>query len=110
MLKTFCCAAVLGLALVALTPAPVAADATAVAGTPKARPLKLEHRAGQLEPGPQYNYSFPIRNDGTAPLSILSAEADCICVNPAFDPVIPPGVTGSVRIRFDTKGRVGLMR
>jgi hypothetical protein len=102
--------AVLGLALAALSPAPVRADATGVAGTPKARPLKMEHRAGQLEPGPQYDYTFPIRNEGTAPLSILRAEADCICVDPTFDPVIPPGGTGSVRIRFDTKGRVGLMR
>lgn len=110
MLKSFPTAATLGLALALLSPAPARADATAVAGTPKARPLKIEHPAGQLEPGPRYEYTFPIRNEGTAPLSILRAEADCICIEPAFDPVIAPGGTGSVRLTFDTKGRVGLMR
>jgi len=103
-------AAVLGVALAAFSALPAAADATAVAGVPRARPLKMEHRAGQLEPGPQFTYTFPIRNEGTAPLNILRAEADCICVSPEFDAVIDPGKTGSVRIRFDTKGRVGLMR
>jgi hypothetical protein len=77
---------------------------------PKAKPLKLEHRAGQLEPGPKYYYTFPIRNEGAAPLEIRRAEADCMCVSPSFDAVIPPGGMGAVRIQFDTKGRVGLMR
>jgi hypothetical protein len=108
--KRYPTAAVLGLAYAALAAMPAAADATGVAGVPKARPLKIEHHAGQLEPGPQFDYTFPIRNEGTAPLSILRAEADCICISPEFDPVIEPGATGSVRIRFDTKGRVGLMR
>lgn len=103
--------AALGLACAAVFAfLPGAAEEAEPAAVPKARPLKLEHQAGQLEPGPKYDYTFPIRNEGTAPLEIRRAEADCICIDPAFDPVIPPGGAGSVRIRFDTRGRVGLMR
>jgi Protein of unknown function (DUF1573) len=99
-------AAALGLALAALSSAAPAEDAPAA---PKMKLLRLEFSAGQLEPGPQYDYTFPIRNEGTAPLEIRSAEPDCICVVPSFDRVIPPGQNGAVRIRFDTKGRVGIM-
>jgi Protein of unknown function (DUF1573) len=96
----------LGLALVALS---IGARAEDAPGVPKMKVLKLEHNAGQLEPGPQYDYTFPIRNEGTAPLEIRRAEADCMCVVPAFDRVIPPGGTGAVRIRFNTRGRIGIM-
>jgi Protein of unknown function (DUF1573) len=104
--RTFRLAAALGLALAVLSAAARAAESPAV---PKMKLLRLEYNAGQLEPGPQYEYTFPIKNEGTAPLEIRRAEPDCMCVVPSYDPVIPPGGSGAVRIRFNTKGRVGIM-
>ncbi len=51
---------------------------------------------------------FKLVNDGSEPIAIVAARANCGCTRPTFshDPVAP-GDTGVVTVGFDPKGRPG---
>jgi hypothetical protein len=53
----------------------------------------------QVEKGA--DVSFPITNNGKAPLHILSAEGECGCLTPHFPPVIGPGRSAEIRVHFE---------
>lgn len=54
----------------------------------------------------QYNYRF--KNTGTKPLVITDATASCGCTVPEKpEQPILPGETGFIKVKFDSKGRVG---
>jgi len=56
-------------------------------------------------------HDYPIRNEGTLSLEILTVKASCGCtaVKPSMD-VIPPGGEASIRARLDLRGRHGFQR
>ena len=54
----------------------------------------------------EYNYRF--KNTGTKPLVISNATASCGCTVPEKpEQPIQPGETGFIKVKFDSKGRVG---
>lgn len=54
----------------------------------------------------QYNYRF--KNTGTKPLIITNATASCGCTVPEKpEKPIQPGETSFIKVKFDSKGRVG---
>jgi Protein of unknown function (DUF1573) len=94
-------------------PAAVKSAAARGAGTPvaAARPAapkavvpKPDQDAGVVKPGDVLKFDFPVRNAGGAPLQIFAARADCGCVVPSVDKVVPPGATRTVRVAMHTLG------
>jgi hypothetical protein len=71
---------------------------------PKAVVPKPDQDAGVVKPGEVLTFDFPLRNAGTAPLQIFAARADCGCVVPSVDKVVPPGATRTVRVAMHTLG------
>ena len=54
----------------------------------------------------EYNYRF--KNSGNKPLVISNATASCGCTVPEKpEQPIQPGETGFIKVKFDSKGRVG---
>ena len=54
----------------------------------------------------EYNYRF--KNTGNKPLVITNASASCGCTVPEKpEKPIQPGETGFIKVKFDSKGRVG---
>ena len=54
----------------------------------------------------QYNYRF--KNTGTKPLIITNATATCGCTVPEKpEKPVQPGETAFIKVKFDSKGRVG---
>lgn len=63
---------------------------------------------GTIQQGEVVNYTFKFTNNGTDDLRIQSTSASCGCTVPNHtkEP-IPPGGTGEVVVRFDSKGKSG---
>lgn len=63
---------------------------------------------GTVQQGEVVNYTFKFTNNGTDDLQIQSTSASCGCTVPNHtkDP-IPPGGTGEIVVRFDSKGKSG---
>lgn len=63
---------------------------------------------GTIKQGEIVNYTFKFTNSGTEDLVIRSTSASCGCTVPQHtkDPV-PPGGTGEIVVRFDSKGKNG---
>jgi hypothetical protein len=57
---------------------------------------------GTIPKGDKLNWSFTIKNSGTADLQILAAKPSCGCTVADFDKVIKPGQTGKVTAHVDT--------
>lgn len=54
----------------------------------------------------EYNYRF--KNTGNNPLIVVKATASCGCTVPEKpDQPVLPGETGFIKVKFDSKGRVG---
>ena len=64
------------------------------------------HDFGNITDGDVVEHTFKFKNIGEAPLIIEKAQASCGCTVPAWtkEP-IPPGETGEVQVRFDSKGK-----
>jgi hypothetical protein len=98
---------------VALALAIVAPFATAqekAAETAKAPRLTLVEPLkdfGTVPKGEKIDWSFEIKNTGTADLQILAAKPTCGCTVADFDKVIKPGKTGKVSAHVDTAGFAG---
>lgn len=63
---------------------------------------------GTIQQGEVVNYTFKFTNNGTEDLRIQSTSASCGCTVPNHtkEPV-PPGGTGEIVVRFDSKGKSG---
>ncbi|HEY9116526.1 MAG TPA: DUF1573 domain-containing protein [Roseivirga sp.] len=63
---------------------------------------------GTIQQGEVVNYTFKFTNNGTEDLRIQSTSASCGCTVPNHtkDP-IPPGGSGEIVVRFDSKGKSG---
>lgn len=57
---------------------------------------------GTVPKGEKLDWSFEIRNTGTADLEIIAAKPACGCTVADFDKVIKPGATGKVVAHVDT--------
>lgn len=63
---------------------------------------------GNIKQGEVVNYTFKFTNNGTEPLQIASTSASCGCTVPKHTKeAIPPGGTGEIVVRFDSKGKSG---
>lgn len=64
---------------------------------------------GKIKEGVIINHSFSFKNTGDADLLVTNAKASCGCTIPEYDKrPVPPGGTGKIKIRFDSKGRPGI--
>jgi hypothetical protein len=57
---------------------------------------------GEVAKGDKLDWSFAIKNTGTADLQIIAARPGCGCTVADFDKVIKPGETGKVTAHVDT--------
>jgi len=66
------------------------------------------HNFGNINQGEVVNYTFKFTNVGTENLQIQSTSASCGCTVPQHtkEPV-PPGGTGEIVVRYDSKGKSG---
>lgn len=62
---------------------------------------------GTVPKGQKLDWSFEVRNTGTADLEILAAKPACGCTVADFDKVIKPGQTGKVTAHVDTASFAG---
>ena len=63
---------------------------------------------GNINQGEVVNYTFKFKNIGTEDLQIQSTSASCGCTVPNHTKTpIPPGGSGEVVVRFDSKGKSG---
>ncbi len=57
---------------------------------------------GEVAKGDKLDWSFLVKNTGTADLQIIAAKPGCGCTVADFDKVIKPGETGKVTAHVDT--------
>lgn len=62
---------------------------------------------GSVPKGQKIDWSFEIKNTGTADLEILAVKPVCGCTVADFDRVIKPGQTGKLTAHVDTKDFAG---
>ena len=93
----------------------------ATANTPEAQPdvkpegplpamsfEESEFDFGDINQGDVVEHTFKFTNTGDAPLIIENASASCGCTVPQHTKEsIPPGGTGEIVVRFDSKGKSG---
>ena len=67
-----------------------------------------EHDFGTIKEGEVVEHVFKFTNTGEAPLVIQNAAGSCGCTVPETpkEP-IAPGATGEIKVKFDSKGKVG---
>jgi hypothetical protein len=75
---------------------------SAAQGKPKAVAVEAVKDVGTVPKGEKIVHDFLIRNDGDAPLEILSIQPACGCTVAEFDKTIAPGKTGKVHAVVDT--------
>ena len=59
--------------------------------------------AGEVELGTVIEHDFVVKNEGDAPVEITGVHPTCGCTVADFDPVIPPGKSGRIHARINTK-------
>lgn len=62
---------------------------------------------GTVAKGETLDWTFTIKNTGTADLQILAVRPSCGCTVADFDKVIKPGQTGKISAKVDTAGMSG---
>lgn len=66
---------------------------------------------GTVRAGEVVEHDFHFSNTGTQPLLITSARSTCGCTVSEYPKeAIGPGGTGTIRVRFDTRNKVGHQR
>jgi Protein of unknown function (DUF1573) len=76
--------------------------AEAVARAPRLSLVEPIKDFGTVPKGEKLDWSFEIRNTGTADLEILAAKPACGCTVADFDKVIKPGAIGKITAHVDT--------
>lgn len=62
---------------------------------------------GEVEEGAIVKYSYAFTNTGKMPLIISNARSTCGCTVPSWpQSPIPPGKSGTIKVEFDTKGKI----
>ena len=95
-----------------MNPTDVAAveeNAAANASLPAFEFEETTHDFGTITEGEVVEHVFKFKNTGEAPLVIQSTSASCGCTTPNYsrEPV-PPGETGEVQVRFNSRNQVGM--
>jgi hypothetical protein len=63
---------------------------------------------GVISQGDTIFHTFNFKNNGTAPLSILSAVGSCGCTVPSYSKTaVAPGESGKVDVKFNSAGKLG---
>ncbi len=66
------------------------------------------HDFGNLTDGEVVEYEFEYKNAGKKEIIITNAKGSCGCTVPEYDTKpIAPGATGSMKVTFDSKGKIG---
>lgn len=87
------------------TGTPVIAEADA----PKVQVEKAIYEFGEITQGEKVSYEFKFKNTGKTPLIITNASATCGCTVPEYPShPIKPGEEGSIKVVFDSAGKLGL--
>lgn len=94
----------------------VTADSTAnqtsviaEADAPKVQVEKAIYEFGDITEGQKVTYEFKFKNVGKTPLIITNASATCGCTVPEYPSApVKPGEEGTIKVTFDSSGRVGL--
>lgn len=62
----------------------------------------------EAKAGAQLEHVFEFKNTGTEPLIITKYEVDCTCTKAEYskEPIMP-GAASSIKITFDTTGKMG---
>lgn len=69
---------------------------------------KISHNFGKVKEGEIVEYEYRFKNTGDEPYIIQNAKGSCGCTVPEWPKKpIPPGESGTVKIRFDTNHKVG---
>ena len=70
---------------------------------------KGSHDFGKIKQGEIIQYDFKFKNTGKTPLIITNATATCGCTVPEIpkDPILP-GAEGSIKVVFDSSGKMGM--
>src|SRR5436309_8971536 len=74
------------------------AFAAPVSPAPRLVVPQTEYDAGKRSVEDVVKADFLLRNAGSGPLTILDVKKDCGCTVPTYDPVIPPGGAGHLRV------------
>lgn len=68
-----------------------------------------KHNFGMIKEGDFAEYSFKFKNTGDGDLLIANAAASCGCTVPEYPKgIIKPGEDGFIKVKFDSKGKVGM--
>ena len=83
------------------------ATAAAEEKSPRLTIVEPVKEYGEVAKGDKLDWSFLIKNTGTADLQIIAAKPGCGCTVADFDKVIKPGETGKVTAHVDTTAFAG---
>jgi outer membrane murein-binding lipoprotein Lpp len=68
-----------------------------------------KHNFGIIKEGDFAEYSFKFNNTGNGDLLIANATASCGCTVPEYPKgIIKAGEEGFIKVKFDSKGKVGM--
>jgi hypothetical protein len=84
------------------------AQEVAVSPAPKIEFEKKLFDFGVISQGDTIFHTFTFKNNGTAPLSILSAVGSCGCTVASYSKTaVAPGENGKVDVKFNSAGKLG---
>ena len=70
--------------------------------------IDSSYNFGKVAEGEIVTYNYRFKNSGSKPLIITNVSASCGCTVPEKpEQPIQPGETGFIKVKFDSKGRVG---
>ncbi|MFK7757344.1 MAG: DUF1573 domain-containing protein [Flavobacteriales bacterium] len=66
------------------------------------------HKFEEVIAGAQLEHTFTFTNKGEVPLVISKYDVECTCTKAIYskEPILP-GETGTIRVTFDTEGKLG---
>ncbi len=76
---------------------------------PKVEVEKPVFEFGVIKQGEKVQHEFKFKNTGKSPLIITNASATCGCTVPEYptEPILP-GKEGSIKVIFNSEGKIGL--
>jgi len=79
--------------------------------TPKLTFNESMHDFGDINEGDVVTYTFDFTNTGDGDLLITDAHAQCSCTVPEWPKdIIKPGGKGTIRVKFDSNGKSGIVK
>lgn len=86
-----------------------AAPSASAEDAPKVKFEKEIYDFGTIEQGEKVSYEFKFTNTGKSPLIITDATATCGCTVPDYPKTpILPGEGGTIKVVFDSTGKLGM--